>query len=419
MSEEVAVHADRPTAIRAAIDGQRERLVELCARIHAHPELKFEEYAAVRWITDTLQAAGFAVERDVAGLPTAFRAWTAGAGWRPGNGGPAGPTIAFQAEYDALPGVGHACGHNIIATAAVGAALGAAAVLADLAGRVMVMGTPGEEGGGGKILMLEAGAYDDVDIAMYVHAQTRNAVMHDNMALARLDVAFQGRRGHPLGGNNRLGEEHMGVNALTALLLLFSNVNALRERLPRETLLRGRITNGGDELELEPVPLSAGAHFKVTTPRYADAQGVLEMIRRSGRAAALATGAEVAFAEYPLYAERLNNPTLQAVMERSLRLAGCADLDPRPLRSPASTDSGNVSWRVPLVGAFVKVCEPGHNTHSPAFAAAAGSPAGHAAALLGAKSMALAALDVLTQPDLLPRIRQDFAAGVSAARPDS
>jgi len=417
MSEEVAVHADRPTAIRAAIDGQRERLVELCARIHAHPELKFEEYAAVRWITDTLQAAGFAVERDVAGLPTAFRAWTAGAGWRPGNGGPAGPTIAFQAEYDALPGVGHACGHNIIATAAVGAALGVAAVLADLAGRVMVMGTPGEEGGGGKILMLEAGAYDDVDIAMYVHAQTRNAVMHDNMALARLDVAFQGRRGHPLGGNNRLGEEHMGVNALTALLLLFSNVNALRERLPRETLLRGRITNGGDELELEPVPLSAGAHFKVTTPRYADAQGVLEMIRRSGRAAALATGAEVAFAEYPLYAERLNNPTLQAVMERSLRLAGCADLDPRPLRSPASTDSGNVSWRVPLVGAFVKVCEPGHNTHSPAFAAAAGSPAGHAAALLGAKSMALAALDVLTQPDLLPGIRQDFAA--AAARPDS
>jgi len=408
------VHAERAAAVLAAIDEARAPLLDLCARIHGHPELKFAEYQAVRWITDMLAAKGFVVERNVAGLPTAFRAWKASRGWRrDGAGG--GPTIVFQAEYDALPAVGHACGHNIIAAAAVGAALGVAAAIRDLPGRVMVMGTPGEEGGGGKILLLEAGAYDDVDVAMYVHAQSRNAVMHGNMALARVEVTFQGQRANPLGGNTRLGEEHKGINALTALLLFWNNLNALRERLPRQTLLRGRITDGGDELELEPVPLAAGAYLKVTSPRYADAQAVLEMIRSCGRAAELATGAAVGFQEFPLYRERLSNRTLMALMERNLRVAGCDDLDTRAVPSPASTDSGNISWRIPLVGAFVKVCDPGINTHSPDFAAAAGSPAGHAAALRGAKGMALTALDVLVRPDLLSRIRQDFAVAVNAA----
>lgn len=379
------------------IDRLEERLWDLSLKIHRNPELSFEEVKAANWITAELEALGFQVEREVAGLPTAFKASF--------EGKPGGPTVALQAEYDALPEIGHACGHNIIATTAVGGAAGVKAVLEELPGRIVVMGTPAEEGGGGKITMLEQGAYDDIDVALYIHAQSRNAVMGGNMAMGSMTVRFHGVPASPGGGKPPEGQEHLGANALAALLSTFNNIDAIRQHIQRDVILRGIITQGG--IRHEYVTLLAEGWFSVRGPNHLYLKEVLSKIENCARAAALSTGAQVEIVPELLYAERfMNRPLMDAIRNNMLQL-GLPDVQEDGIAA-SSTDSGNVNQVIPLSGAFVAIVEPGITPHSPPFATAAGSKKGRLAMLTGAKILAWSALDIITQPHLYEAIQKDF-----------
>jgi amidohydrolase len=238
--------------ITAAIDAAADDLVALARRIHAHPETAFNEHQAAAWLTETLARHGFVVERGIAGLETAFRAEIRGV--RPG------PTVAILAEYDALPELGHACGHNLIACAAVGAGIGLAAVRDALPGTVLVLGTPAEEGGGGKVIMLQRGAFAGVDAAMMFHPAGYTVAERPSLASYRLTVRFAGKAAHAAAA------PYEGVNALDALIQTFTAVGLLRQQLRDDARVHGIITYGGAAPNI--IPDRAEAVF---TCRAADA----------------------------------------------------------------------------------------------------------------------------------------------------
>jgi len=213
------------------VDRWQEALVRIADTIHANPEIAFEEFESAALLSGTLEEQGFEVERGVAGLETAFVAT-----WRGREGG---PTVAFLAEYDALPELGHACGHNLIGTSAVGAALAVKAVMGGLAGTVQVIGTPAEEGGGGKVIMVEAGVFADVDAAVMVHPSTYNVTRRPSKTSHRLGIEFFGKPAHSSGSPD------LGINALDAVIQTFNGINALRQHLRDEARIHGIITDGG------------------------------------------------------------------------------------------------------------------------------------------------------------------------------
>jgi amidohydrolase len=394
-------------ALKAAaaheVDRLADRLWDLSRRIHAHPELAFQEVQAAAWLTAELDELGFEVERGTADLPTAFRAWA--------NGRPGGPTVAIQAEYDALPELGHGCGHNVIAGGALGAAAAVKAVLdrGDLAGRVLLIGTPAEEGGGGKILLLDRGAYDGVDVALYVHPQTRNAAMGPNNAHGSLTVTFEGVPASASGGKAAEGMEHLGASALNGLITTFNAVNALRQHFQRDVLVRGIITEGGRRHE--SVVLKAEGWFSARGPDHRELASVLERIEACAHGAALATGTRVSVKRGPLYAERVPNDALKNAMRDNMLALGLADVRD-DARASSSTDSGNVSQVIPLLAGRVAIAEPaeGVTPHSRAFAEAAGSERARDGVVAAAKVLAWTALDLLARPELLEAARAEFRA---------
>ncbi len=243
----------------AAVDARAEELRALSLRIHAHPEVAFEEVQASGWLCELLEASGFAVARGIADMPTAFRA-VAGSGT---------PVVAVLAEYDALPGIGHGCGHNIIATAAAGAGIGLRAVIDELGGTVQVIGTPAEEVYGGKAQMIRAGAFGGIDAAMMVHPGTRDAVFTRALACAELRVEYFGREAHAA------AQPEKGINALEALILAYNGINALRQHIRRTARVHGVITDGGQAPNI--VPGHATASFLV---RAEDNEYLEELKRR-------------------------------------------------------------------------------------------------------------------------------------------
>lgn len=381
------------------IDRLEERIWSLCKRIHGNPELAFEEHQAAELVASELEDLGFTVERGVAGLPTAFKAWA--------DGQAGGPVIAVQAEYDALPEIGHACGHNLIAATAFGCAAGVKAVLGELPGRIVVLGTPAEERMGGKIIMLDRGAYDEVDAVLYVHAQTRFAAMGGNMAHGSVSVRFKGVPASPSGGKAPEGQEHLGASAVAGLIALFNNVNTMRQHFQRDVIVRGVITNGGSKVE--PVPLSAEAWFSFRGPRHTELREVLRKLENCARAAALSTGTEVEIQPEPLYEERFLNRPLQVAIRDNMRRSGVAEVREDGIAA-SSTDSGNVNQVIPLSGAFIAIADPGTTPHSRGFTEAAGSERARTAMSIGAKTLAWSAIDLMTQSDLLSEVKEDFRA---------
>jgi amidohydrolase len=385
-------------AVGQEIERMSDRLWELSLQIHDNPELGFEEFKASELLTNELEALGFDVQRGVAELPTAFKATVEG---RPG-----GPTIGIQAEYDALPDIGHACGHNLIAGAAVGAGAALKTVLGELPPcRIMVIGTPAEEGGGGKIIMLDRGAFDDVDAALYVHAQTRNASMGGNMAHASMTVRFHGVPASIAGGKAPEGHEHLGASAVNALIAMFNNVNAIRQHIQRDVVVRGIINKGGTRRET--VPLLTEAWFSARGPDHKYLKEVIERFGKCAEAAALATGTRAEVIPGNVYAERLLNvPFSKAVFDNMVR-AGLQDVI-QDGTAASSTDSGNVSHFIPLSAARIAIADPPLTLHSAPFADASRTDRARVAMLAGAKSMAWTALDLITQPDFLDEVRAEF-----------
>jgi len=374
------------------IDGNRERLIALSRKIFEHPETAMEERRACAWICEVLEEEGFRVEQGIAGLETAFRATFPGKADR--------PVMAILAEYDALPGIGHACGHNLIAGAAVGAGIGLRAVMSELTGTVLVLGTPAEEGGGGKIIMLEEGGFDEVDVAMMMHPSEKTFAARDSLTIVGLDVTFQGKPAHAAACPEQ------GINALDAILQTFNNINALRQQLPEDVRIHGIITEGGTACNI--IPERASAQFGVRTIKESFMPELLEKVERCARAAALATGATLELQRGQRgYAAMKTNRPLSEIIARHITELGFSIDEPPQRGGIGSVDIGNGSRGIPAAHPYLAI-GPDLPGHSVAFREASNSERGYQTMIAGAKVLALTALDLFTQPGLLEDVRRDF-----------
>jgi len=379
------------TKLRNEVDARRQELVQLSLKIHDNPELSFEEKRASSWLIDFLGSNGFRVRSTVAGLPTAFQA-TYGQG---------SPRIALLAEYDALPQIGHGCGHNIIAASAVGAGVASKLAIDQLGGTIVVLGTPGEEGFGGKIDMVEAGVFEEIDVAMMVHPNTRNMVTTEMLACTSLEVEFIGKPAHAA------AQPYKGVNALEALILAFNSVNSLRQHIKAEARIHGIITDGGQVPNIVPAHSAAKFLIRALDKLYLDE--LKEKVLNCFKGASLATGAKL---EYNWgersYSPMKNNVTLAELFGENLQSLGrhVEAFDPR--FGFGSTDMGNVSQVVPSVHPSVAIAAPEVVIHTPEFAQAAASEAGHEGLLDAAKAMAATVVDILDKPETLDKIKQEF-----------
>ena len=380
--------------VQEYIDEMADRLIEISHTIHANPEIAFEEYASMALLAGTAEAEGLAVERGVAGLETAFVATSECA--QPG------PTIAFVAEYDALPGLGHACGHNIIGTAAMVAALAVHAVRDSLAGTLRLIGAPAEEDGGGKVILLERGVFDGVDAAMMVHPGVKAMTARGSIAANSLRFEFFGKPAHSGAAPD------MGINALDACIQTFNNINALRQHLTPDVRIHGIITHGGDAVNV--VPKYAAAEFGVRATESDASLAVVEKVIRCAEAGAMAAGAEVKVHWLDHYAHRIPNPTLARLFGENISSLGEDVQEPAPNERRGSSDMGNVSHVVPAIHPYVVIADPGVAGHTPEFAVAAVSPRGDRALLRAAKAMAMTAVDLLTQPELVAQAKAELAA---------
>jgi amidohydrolase len=369
------------------VDARRDALIRTSDTIHANPELAFQEFEAVALLTSILEQEGFAVQRGVAGLETAFVAsYTSQKGDR--------PVVAILAEYDALAELGHACGHNIIGTSSVGAGLAVQSVLDQLPGTIQVVGTPAEEGGAGKVIMAEAGIFDGVDVAMMVHPSTRTMTRRTSLACYDLKMEFFGQAAHAAGSPDK------GINALDACILTYNNVSLLRQQLTDDVRIHGIITHGGAAPNI--IPDYVAAEFLVRAAEKDDALVVLDKVEDCARAGALAAGAEVKLTrgtEY--YANMVPSTVLADLFDVNLTALGREVQLPEPSGRMGSTDMGNVSHVVPALHPYVTIAPDEVAGHSPEFRAAAASPEGHAGLLDAAKALAMTAIDLFSSPELV------------------
>jgi len=386
------------TRVQEYVDANAARLIEISHTIHAHPEIAFEEYESMALLSGAIEEAGFDVTRGVAGLDTAFVA--AAACGRPG------PAIAFLSEYDALPAIGHACGHNIIATAGLGAALATYSVRNELAGELYLIGTPAEEGGGGKVIMVERGVFDGLDAAMMIHPGTKAMVARGSIASNSLEFEFFGTPSHAAAAPD------MGVNALDACIQTFNNINALRQHLTPDVRIHGIITHGGDAVNV--VPAYTSAKFSVRAADSDTSFEVVDKVIRCAQAGALAAGAEFRYKHKMHYANRIPNPTMANLFADNIRGLGENVVEPLPNERMGSSDMGNVSQTVPSIHPYVVIADPDVRGHTPEFADAAASERGDAALLRAAKAMAMTAVDLLAQPELLEQAKAEFEESVNS-----
>ncbi|WP_308406326.1 amidohydrolase [Streptomyces sp. AC602_WCS936] len=373
------VHED----IRQEVAGRAGALWDVALRLHADPEYAFAEHRAAALLSGELERAGFAVERGVAGMPTAFAA-------RSGRGRPA---VALPLEYDALPGLGHACGHNLIAAAGLGAALALHAVLGGRAGCVMAVGTPAEEGGGGKALEVDAGVFDEVDAALMFHPGVYDWRRAPLTAQVQYRVAFHGRAAHPTGNPTE------GIDALAALVELFNVLGAVGRRLPEASHVQGIVTHGGTATNIVPEYAQGLFGLRAATSRALD-----ELVGQLGECAegvARATGtrAEVerATARYDHFRD---SGILSDRFAAHLSGAGITLTPPVPGVYLGSSDIGNVSVRVPAVHPFVAIMGEDGSDHTPEFAEAAASERAREVTVAAAAALACTAADVLLRPEL-------------------
>jgi amidohydrolase len=379
--------------IKDSVELQREQLIQLSLNIHNNPELAFEEEKASAWLTGYLQEHGFRIVRGITGLATAFQA----------SCGQGRPAIALLAEYDALPKLGHACGHNIIGVSAVGAAVASKCVIDQLGGSVVVVGTPAEEGLGGKIEMVRAGAFNDLDVAMMIHPNGLNMATIEALACSTLDVEFFGRPAHAA------SQPHKGINALEAMVLAFTSIDSLRQHVRGDARIHGIITDGGEAPNI--VPAHSAAEFLVRASDNEYLAEVRDKVLNCFRGASVASGARLEYRwRDKTYAPMKNNVTMAQLFSRNLESLGRQVVPFDSSFGFGSTDMGNVSEVVPSIHPTIAIASPEVPAHTPEFAAAAASEAGHEGLIDAAKAMAMTVADIL-QPGKLDRIRQEFCSG--------
>ncbi|MCO5222665.1 MAG: M20 family metallopeptidase [Thermomicrobiales bacterium] len=389
--------AQRQNALDA-IDRHAAELRAVSQFIHDHPEIALEEVESSNAAADILEKLGFDVERGIAGLGTAFRA-TAGSD--------DGPHIAFLAEYDALPGVGHGCGHNLIALSALAAGVGARSALEGRHGRITVFGTPAEEAVGGKVIMKDAGIFDDVDAAMGAHPGDAEAwcptVPGSGEALAcqGVTIAFRGQAAHAA------ADPFNGINALDGIILTFNGINALRQHVKSDARLHGIIVKGGDAANV--IPDYAEAFFFVRAATQTYMYELVEKVRRIAEGAALMTGATLEFSfPEPASWDMITNYTLANALKANIDRVGLALPEAKAQEANGSTDWGNVSYTVPSVETAYPIINRVCTWHSQDVVDAAESELGYGNTFLVAKAMALTAIDLIENPETLTAIKTEF-----------
>jgi amidohydrolase len=392
---------DLKARVCAAIDARAEALVALSRDLHAHPEIAFEEHRSSAALAAAVQEAGLPVAHPAYGLDTAFAAEF---------GAAEGPVVGIVAEYDALPGLGHACGHNVIGTAALGAALALADLGEDLPGRVRLLGTPAEEGGGGKVLMQRQGAFDGLTAAMMVHPADRNLTSFPLIAAGHMRATFTGRAAHAAAT-----PEH-GINALDALVTAYTAVAALRQQVEAGSRIHAIILEGGTVPNI--IPDRAVGAFSVRAPTRAAMEALRERVEACLHAGAMAAGAAVTIERDAVeYHELIASEGLAERFRANAERLGRAfePLESLPASHMASTDFGNVSHLVPAIHPMLATVPPGTAFHTPEFATACAEPAAMAALIDSAKAMAMTTIDVLCDAELRRGIAADHARRMQAA----
>jgi amidohydrolase len=380
------------TRIAADVDAVSPKLREVSAKIHAHPELRFEEHRAAEWLAEAVTAEGIDVERGTGGLPTSFRA-------RIGEGG---PRVAILAEYDALPEIGHACGHNLIATGALGAFLGLARQRAGLRGTVELIGTPAEEGGGGKIKLLEAGVFEGVDAAMMFHPFDRDLLAHDTLATNWVDMVFHGKPSHAAVA------PWDGQSALTACLQTFSLIDSQRVHFRDGVRVHGYIKDGGQAVNI--IPERAVCEFSVRAKDLVELARVQAIVERCARGAAMACGVNVEIVPRTGYKDVVTNLAMARRFGDHLRGLGRHPEEMDPNVGTGSTDMGDVSHAVPSIHPWIAICDRDETTcHQRAFAVCAASERGVAAMIAAAKAMAMTTADLVGDGPFLAAVKAEFA----------
>ena len=380
---------DAKAAAQELVDSHGDALVDLSHRIHANPEIRFEEERSSGWCAQALSDGGFTLETGVADLPTAFVA-TAGTG---------DLVISICAEYDALPGIGHACGHNVIAASAVGAALGLAPLADDLGITIKVMGTPAEEGGGGKILMLERGVFDGVHAAMMVHPSPTEMDHMPCLAVAHVDVHYTGKEAHAS------AFPELGVNAADALTVAQTAIGLLRQHIPTEARVHGIVTRGGEAPNV--VPAHTVGKWYIRERTLAHLAQLRPRVERCFEAGAVATGCSYeVIPQSPDYSEMRDDLDLRNIYRANAEGLGrqFPDLGGLLDKMSGSTDMANVSLAIPTIHPMLGLdCFPVSN-HQPDFAAFCATPTADKAMRDGAVAMAWTAIDAATQAPVRERL---------------
>jgi amidohydrolase len=380
--------AARKKRISERVDARAQALDRLALEIHARPELAFEERFAASALADYLESEKVSVQRAAGGLETAFVA----------EAGSGGPLVAILGEYDALPGIGHACGHNLMGTAAVGAFLALRDTLDGVRGRVRIIGCPAEERGNGKVHLMKAGVFEGVDAAVMYHPGDRDEIDPLMLAMVNLDVELLGKAAHAA------AEPHDGVNALDGLVLGWNAMSALRLLVRSDSRIHGIITDGGKAPNI--IPDRAAARLMVRSPDNTYLADLRRRVLACFEGAAVATGAELR----PMWSEvcdvvNTNRPLAEAFAENA-RSLGRTMQPRRASDTHGSTDMGNVTSAIPGIHPFLSITDgpvPGHST---AFTEAARTPLALETMRVAAKALAMTALDVFVEPGLLKRTKE-------------
>jgi amidohydrolase len=382
------------SAIDDVLEAEAPALAELSRKIHANPELRFEEHKAAAWICELLEARGHVVERKAGGLATAFVA-------RAGKQG--GARVAILAEYDALPQIGHACGHNLIAAGGVGAFLAASKVAERAGGEVLLIGTPAEEGGGGKVRLLEAGVFDGIDAAMMFHPFDRDLLAHPALANLWLLFTFKGVPSHASAA------PHQGKSALTACMDTFRLVDGQRVHFRDGVRVHGYVTNGGQAVNI--IPEDASCEISVRARDTDELARVRAIVERCARAAAMASDVTVEMSSREGYRHMINNMTLARRFGEHLQALGRTAREGDTRVGSGSTDMGDVSHAMPSIHPYLAVVdEGGPLIHNHEFVHAAGSERGMSTALDASRALAKTAIEVLMDRPLLEQMRAEWRA---------
>lgn len=369
----------------------KSQLYNLSDYIYNNPELGNQEFKALDKLTSFLKENNFKVETGIVNKATAFRAEY--------KGTKEGPKVAFLCEYDALPAVGHGCGHNMIGTMGVGAAVALSKVLDKIGGEIVVLGTPAEECDGAKVYMAEKGVFNGVDAAMILHPSQVTSESGTSLAMDAIQFHFKGKASHAA------AEPEAGINALDAVILTFNGINALRQHVTSDVRIHGIVKEGGVAANI--VPDSATAQFYVRSLKREYLNEVVEKVKNVARGAALMTGATLEISNYEVsYDNMKTNKTLSEVFNNNLKLAGEPEILPAP-ENLGSIDMGNVSYVVPSIHPHIGIgCDA--PSHSREFADATVTEYAHEALVRGAAALALSGYDVITDAALLETIKKEF-----------